>query len=110
VSDRVVPLEPLPDPLAPAKVAEVDALGLPERCKQCTFRRQLTETTGLSFGYCDKGDTGRGTCDGMIRNCLSCKQDKPQKGWGLGFASLPDGLVTTRAWVCPDCPRRQRQG
>jgi hypothetical protein len=101
--DKPQDLPPLPDPLAPQRVAEVEARNLPASCMTCTHRRPLNESTELSFGYCDKGDTGRGTCDGMTRECPSCDQDKPQAGWGLGFKTTAGGLGVTAAWVCGDC-------
>jgi len=69
----------------------------------CIHRRTDTDNRGLSFGYCDRGDNGGATCDGLTRNCPSCKKDQPMKGWGYTLESPTVAGMLTPLFVCPDC-------
>jgi hypothetical protein len=101
---RAIDFEVLPDPDAGRLREQVQALGLDPSCDTCPSRRVDMSRYDESYGYCDRGDNGGQTCDKITRQCPSCGEDKPMKGWGGALVSLTVGAIgSTPKWVCPDC-------
>jgi hypothetical protein len=104
---------PAPPTLAPSAVpadvserasqAQLDALGelaLPPGCASCP--RRIVDETRSAFGYCEG-------CSSLTRHCPACGEDKPQVGWGPGWAELRPGIPKP-TWTCAECKFEAQRG